>query len=63
MSYKIIFEINFVLYFFVSSLWHCCLFFSLQKVGDCDLFRWANDEMSTYEKKLMEHLKNMEERR
>jgi hypothetical protein len=26
MKYKVIFEISFVLYFIVSSLWHSCLF-------------------------------------
>jgi hypothetical protein len=29
----------------------------MQKVGDCDFFGWADNEMSTYEKKkMMEHL-------
>lgn len=39
------------------------LFFFMQKVGDYDFFEWADKEMSAYEKRLMEHLKDMEERR
>jgi hypothetical protein len=35
----------------------------MQKVNDCDFFEWADKEMYAYEKRLIEHLKNMEERR
>jgi uncharacterized protein (DUF3084 family) len=35
----------------------------MQKVGDCDFFEWADKEMSGYEKRLAQHLKEMEERR
>jgi hypothetical protein len=39
------------------------LFFFMQKVSDCDFFEWADKEMSGYEKRLEQHLKEMEERR
>jgi predicted RND superfamily exporter protein len=35
----------------------------MQKAGDCDFFEWADKEMSAYEKRLAQHLKEMEERR
>jgi len=35
----------------------------MQKVNDCDFFEWADKEMSAYEKRLIKHLKNMEEKR
>ncbi len=35
----------------------------MQKVSDCNFFGWADNEMSTYERKMVEHLKDMEERR
>jgi len=35
----------------------------MQRVGDCDFFKWADKEMSAYEKGLMGYLKQMEERR
>jgi hypothetical protein len=34
--------------------------FETQKVGDCDFFGCVDNEMTAYEKKLMEHLKDME---
>jgi hypothetical protein len=37
--------------------------FFMQKAGDCDFFEWADEEMSAYEKRLTQHLKEMEERR
>jgi Fe2+ transport system protein B len=39
------------------------LFFFIQKAGDCDFFEWADKEMSAYEKRLAQHLKEMKERR
>lgn len=39
------------------------LSFFMQNQGDCDFFGWADNEMSAYEKKVMEYLKNMEDRR
>jgi hypothetical protein len=35
---------------------------AMSNVGDCDFFGWADNKMSTYEKKkkLMEHLKDPE---
>jgi CHASE3 domain sensor protein len=38
-------------------------FFFMQKARDCDFFEWADKEMSAYEKRLVQHLKEMEERR
>jgi hypothetical protein len=38
-------------------------FFLMQKAGNCDFFKWANKEMSVYEKRLTEHLQQMKERR
>jgi hypothetical protein len=34
--------------------------FFTQKVGDCDFIGWVDNDMSSYEKKLVEHLKDME---
>jgi preprotein translocase subunit SecF len=35
----------------------------MKKAGDCDFSEWADKEMSAYEKRLEQHLKEMEERR
>jgi DNA-binding SARP family transcriptional activator len=35
----------------------------MQKAGDCDFFEWVDKEISAYEKRLAQHLKEMEERR
>jgi hypothetical protein len=35
----------------------------MQRNGDCDFFAWANNEMTTYETKIMEHLKVLDDRR
>jgi hypothetical protein len=35
----------------------------MQKKGDCDYFAWADQEMTTYETKIMERLKVIEDRR
>jgi hypothetical protein len=34
----------------------------MQKAGDCDFFEWTDKEMSAYEKRLAQHLKEMKER-
>jgi hypothetical protein len=38
-------------------------FFVMQRTGDCDFFAWANNEMTTYETKIMERLKVLDDRR
>jgi len=38
-------------------------FFVMQRTGDCDFFAWANNEMTTYETKIMERLKALDDRR
>jgi len=38
-------------------------FFLMNKVIDFDIFEWVDNEMSGYEKRLAQHLKEMEERR
>jgi flagellar capping protein FliD len=38
-------------------------FFVMQRTGDCDFFAWANKEMTTYETKIMERLKVLDDRR
>jgi hypothetical protein len=38
-------------------------FFVIQRTGDCDFFAWANNEMTTYETKIMERLKALDDRR
>jgi lipopolysaccharide export LptBFGC system permease protein LptF len=35
----------------------------MQRKGDCDFFAWANNEMTTYETKIMERLKVLDDRR
>jgi len=35
----------------------------MQRKGDCDFFAWADNEMTTYETKIMEHLKVLDDRR
>jgi hypothetical protein len=35
----------------------------MYKSGDCDFFEWSDKEMFAYEKRLMEHLKEMEDKR
>jgi len=38
-------------------------FFIMQRTGDCDFFAWANNEMTSYETKIMERLKVLDDRR
>jgi hypothetical protein len=33
----------------------------MQQVGDCCFFDWADNEMSTYERRIMQWLKDIEE--
>ncbi|XP_062143353.1 uncharacterized protein LOC133881430 [Alnus glutinosa] len=40
--------------------WYGCE--NYKRDGDCDFFAWANNEMSPYEVKVMEHFKRMEDR-
>jgi hypothetical protein len=35
----------------------------MQRTCDCDFFAWANNEMTTYETKIMERLKVLDDRR
>jgi hypothetical protein len=35
----------------------------MQRTGGCDFFAWANNEMTTYETKIMERLKVLDDRR
>jgi len=35
----------------------------MQKARDCDFFEWPDKEMSAYEMRLMERLKDIDERR
>jgi len=35
----------------------------MQRTGDCDFFAWTNNEMTTYETKIMERLKVLDDRR
>ncbi|XP_062165459.1 uncharacterized protein LOC133871982 isoform X2 [Alnus glutinosa] len=44
-----------------AKKWYGCN--NYKKAGDCDFFEWADKEMSAYEKRLAQHLKEMEERR
>jgi hypothetical protein len=34
-----------------------------QKAGDCDFFMWADNQTTSYEKRLEEHMRDMEEGR
>jgi hypothetical protein len=38
-------------------------YFFRQKKGDCDYFVWTDHEMTTYEMKIMERVKVIEDRR
>jgi hypothetical protein len=33
----------------------------MQQVGDCDLFDWADNKISTYKRRIMQRLKDFEE--
>jgi hypothetical protein len=35
----------------------------MQEAGDCDFFKWADNQMTSYEKRLEEHMRDMEEGR
>jgi hypothetical protein len=35
----------------------------MQRKGDCDFFAWANNKMTTYETKIIERLKVLDDRR
>jgi ABC-type bacteriocin/lantibiotic exporter with double-glycine peptidase domain len=37
-------------------------FFFMQKASNCDFLEWADKDMSAYEKRLTQHLKEMVER-
>ncbi|XP_062154844.1 uncharacterized protein LOC133862932 [Alnus glutinosa] len=41
--------------------WYGCI--KYKEAGDCDFFRWADNDMTSYEKRLEEHMRDMEEGR
>ncbi|XP_062160993.1 uncharacterized protein At4g04775-like [Alnus glutinosa] len=41
--------------------WYGCI--KYKKAGDCDFFKWADNKMISYEKRLEEHMRDMEKGR
>jgi hypothetical protein len=55
-------------YFCFSYIFVCLIFtlvshffYMMQRFGDCGYFKWADNELSTYERKMLQRLNDIEE--